>query len=175
VNPSASPEAQSGRVVHPRAAWLLLLLGFLTCGTAIYFMAFRPAMLPEDILFTKLDPRQMPTEAFEWLHIVFRTWGAFLLGFGILMVGIAAYILKQQPFFLRWAVAVAIVLSFGRFLISNWMLQSDYLWFIATLFALSAMTAVGFALPAVESPKSSADVRGPHPEGKKRVPDTEEP
>jgi hypothetical protein len=139
--------------VNGRAAWPLLLLGVLTCGTGIYFMAIRPAMLPEDVRFTKLVPQEMPPEALGWLQIVFQTWGAFVFGFGILLVALACFIMKRRPAFLRWGVPVALVVPFGRFLVSNVVLRSDYLWFVGALFALSALTVVGFALPAPRTAK----------------------
>ena len=121
-------------------------------------MVIRPPMLPEDFRFTNLGPNELPTEALEWLRIVFRTWGAFVLGFGVLLMAIAGFVLKSQPAFLRWGVPTALVVSFGRFLASNLMLRSDFLWFIAGLFVLSALTAVGFALPASRMRKSNDDV-----------------
>ena len=139
--------------VNRHAAWLLLLLGVITCGTGIYFMVVRPAILPEDVRFTKLVPQEMPTEALEWLQIVFRTWGAFVFGFGVLLTALASFIMKTRPGFLRWGVPIALIVPFGRFLASNVILRSDYLWFIAALFALSVLTAIGFALPAPHKPK----------------------
>ena len=103
-------------------------------------------MLPEDFRFTKLGPNELPSEALEWLQIVFRTWGAFVLGFGVLLMAIAGFVLKSQPAFLRWGVPTALVISLGRFLASNLMLHSDFLWFIAGLSGLGALTAVGFGL-----------------------------
>jgi hypothetical protein len=148
------PISQEARLagVNRHAAWPLLLLGVLTCGTGIYFMAFRPAMLPEDIRFAKLVPQAMPVEALEWLQIVFRTWGAFVVGFGILLTALACFVIKARPAFLRWGVPAALLVPFGRFFASNVALRSDYLWFVGTLFALSAVTIVGFALPP-RSPK----------------------
>ena len=143
--PTAQEAGLAG--VNRHAAWPLLLLGVLTSGTGIYFMAFRPAMLPEDIRFAKLVPQEMPAEALQWLQIVFRTWGSFVFGFGILLTALACFVIKRQPAFLRWGVPVALLAPFGRFFASNVVLRSDYLWFVGTLFVLSAVTVVGFALP----------------------------
>ena len=117
-------------------------------------MVIRPPILPEDFRFTKLGPNELPTEALEWLQIVFRTWGAFVLGFGVLLMAIAGFVLKSRPAFLRWGVPMALFVSFGRFLASNIMLHSDFLWFIAGLFGLSALTAVGFALAPPQMPRN---------------------
>ena len=57
---------------------LLLVLGLLTMGTAVFFLVLRPALLPEDIRHTGIDPGTLPPAFLEWLGTVFRTWGGFI-------------------------------------------------------------------------------------------------
>lgn len=130
------------------AALLLLVLGVLTFGTGAYFLFLRPAMLPEDVLRTGMDPQLLPPAMVEWLRIVFRTWGGFIAGFGILMVAVAGYMLTSRPALLSWGVVFAVLVAFGRFLASNIVIQSDFLWFIGSLFAIAMVAALRFAWTA---------------------------
>ena len=127
------------------AALLLLTLGVLTLGTGGYFWFLRPAMLPEDVRLTGMAPHLLQPAMVEWLRIVFRTLGGFVAAFGILMVSVAGYMLTLRPAVLNWGVVVAVLVAFGRFLTSNIVLQSDYLWFIAALFAIALIAALRFA------------------------------
>ena len=127
-------------------AGLLGLLGVLTLGTGLYFLLVRPAMLPEDFRFTGTTPEQVPARMWAWLGIVFRTWGGFMAGFGVVLIGVAVYLLTARKVFLCSATAAGLVIAFGRFLVSNVALHSDYLGFIAALFGLAVITAGGLAL-----------------------------
>jgi hypothetical protein len=128
------------------AGGLLLVLGLLTLGTAIYFLTLRPPMLPEDGRFTGIAPDAVPPRMADWLSIVFHTWGGFMAGFGILMLGVAGYMMTLRPAFLRWGTAVAIFVAFGRFLASNIALRSDFLPFIIALAVVGAAAVLRLAL-----------------------------
>ena len=110
----------------------------------MYFLFSRPAMLPEDVRLTGMDPRLLSPGMVEWLGIVFRTRGGFIAGFGILMLSIAAYMITSVTRLLSWGVALALTVAFGRFLISNIAIRSDFLWFVGALFALALLTALRF-------------------------------
>ena len=125
---------------------LLLVLGLLTMGTAVFFLVLRAALLPEDIRHTGIDPGTLPPAFLEWLGTVFRTWGGFIAGFGVLLLGIGGFLLSGRARCLYWATAIGAVVAFGRFLFSNILLDSDFLWFISALFALAAATAISLLL-----------------------------
>ena len=125
---------------------LLLVLGLLTMGTAVFFLVLRPALLPEDIRHTGIDPGTLPPAFLEWLGTVFRTWGGFIAGFGVLLLGIGGFLLSGRARCLYWATAIGAVVAFGRFVFSNILLDSDFLWFISALFALAAATAISLLL-----------------------------
>lgn len=125
-----------------RASGLLLVgLGVLTFGTGIYFSFFRPPMLPEDMQFTGTNPSSLPPELLLWLGIVFRTWGGFMVGFGILLVTLGAHWLSTSPEWIRLGVPLALLIGFGRFLASNVILRSHFLWFVGSLFVLAVASA----------------------------------
>jgi hypothetical protein len=127
---------------------LLFVLGSVTFGIGIYFYFFRPAMLPEDARRTGMDPRLLEPALAEWLRIVFRTWGAFLLAFSIIMLSVASYMRTLRSALLSWGVVLAVLLGFGQFLISNLVIQSDYVWLVAALFAVALLAAVRITLHA---------------------------
>jgi hypothetical protein len=76
-----------------------------------------------------------------WLGIVFRTWGGFMAGFGILLGAVGWNLLSAHEGLLRWGAAIAILVAFGRFLFSNLMLHSDHLAFISAMFVIAAVAA----------------------------------
>jgi hypothetical protein len=121
---------------------LLLVLGVLTMGLGAYFSFLRPALLPEDLRFTGADPGLLDPRMVAWLRIVFRTWGGFMVGFGILLGAVGGELLSARRSVLRWGAAAAVLVAFGRFLLSNLQLRSDYLLFIAGLF-IAVIVAAG--------------------------------
>lgn len=138
----AGPSVLKDRLV----AGVLALVGTSTLGIGLHFLFLRPAMLPEDVRFTAVTAAELPARMSEWLGIVFRTWGGFMAGFGLVLIGIAAYLFTARRAFLYWGTAIGVVGAFGRFLLSNIVLRSDYLVFIGVLFALALVAALGLIL-----------------------------
>lgn len=121
---------------------LLLALGFLTLGIAMYFFLLRPPLLPEDVAYTGVNEKLLPMVFLDWLRIVFRTWAGFMGAFGCVLVGIGAFLRTDRIGWLYLSSAIAIPLAFGGFLFSNIVIGSDFLWFIAAAFALALCTAL---------------------------------
>ena len=126
---------------------LLLVLGVLALGTSIYLVFLRPPMLPEDLRFTGAVPQSLTPRMAEWLHVVFRTWGSFVAGFGLLLIAIGVHLLTGREEALRRGAAAAIVIAFGTFLASNVRLASDFLPVIAAEALLALLTAGWLILP----------------------------
>lgn len=131
------------------AALLSGLLGILTVGTGAYFMALRPPMLPEDVRWTGISPESLPPAFTGWLSIVFRSWGGFMVGLGIVVVSVGLFLHRDDPRWLRGGLAVGVLFAFGSFLASNVQLRSDFLSFIIVLFGLA------FALAVTAWPRSA--------------------
>lgn len=123
------------------SAVLCGLLGLLTILTGLYFALLRPAMLPEDQRLTGVALTALPAPFTGWLSIVFRTWAGFMIAFGVLLAASAGYLRTENPRWIRGGVALSVIVAFGFFLASNIQIQSDFLWYVATLFALAAVTA----------------------------------
>jgi hypothetical protein len=126
----------------------VVVVGALTLGIATYFLFLRPPMLPEDARFTGVPADALPPRLAAWLTIVFRTWGAFIAGFGIVLVAIGAYLLTAAPRVLRGGVALALIFAFGRFLLSNIELRSDFMPFLAVVAAFAAAAGVALLVRA---------------------------
>jgi len=131
------------------AGILVLVVGILTLGIAAYFLFLRPPMLPEDARFTGVPAGALPPRLGAWLTIVFRTWGGFVAGFGIVLVAIGAYLLTAAPRVLRGGVALALVVAFGRFLLSNIELGSDFLPFLVVVSVFAAAAGVALLVRAL--------------------------
>ena len=58
-------------------------------------------------------------EMVDWLRIVFRTWGGFMTGFGVLMASVAMYMITSRAILLSCGLVFALLVAFGRFLASN--------------------------------------------------------
>ena len=129
------------------SAFLSLLLGVLTIATGVYFAALRPPMLPEDLRLTGLSPDVLPAAFSQWLSLVFRTWGGFMVGFGALLASTGMFLWKGNHQWLRAGTATAAVVSFGSFLLSNIQIRSDFLWYVASLFAVAIVLAATLLKP----------------------------
>ncbi len=122
--------------------FVLVVLGLLTSGTGLYFMVLRPALLPEDMRFMGLAGGTVPDAMLPWLSVVFRTWGGFMVGFGLSLLGLAGYFSARRDVWLRLGAGLGILFAFGSFLASNIQLHSDFLWFIGLLFVGAIAAAV---------------------------------
>jgi hypothetical protein len=130
----------------PMTGALILTLGILTMGAGAFFMGVRPPLLPEDLRYTGVDPAALPPEFLEWLGIVFATWGGFVGGFGLTLVGIGLFLIRGTASWLFWGVGLGTLTANSRFVLSNIILSSDYLWFVSLLFVLSAVIAAALLL-----------------------------
>ena len=105
-------------------------------------VVLRPPMLPEDVRRTGVSPESLPPAFSQWLSIVFRTWGGFMTGFGVLLVSTGVFLWKGNRLWLRAGMATAALVAFGSFLLSNVELRSDFLWYIGVLFSVACALAV---------------------------------
>src|SRR5450432_1524054 len=142
--PARQADVLLGKVVtaRPRSALMVLALSLMTIAVGAYVALLRPPLLPEDVRALGVDPSSLPPSLLAWLSLVFATWGAFITAFGVLLFGIASALRTGRTTLLRRACALALMLAFGRFLWSNLVLRSDFLWFIALLFLLALTTAI---------------------------------
>jgi hypothetical protein len=139
--------------MRARAAVVMsVLLGLLTIATGLYLAALRPPMLPEDVQLTGLSPDFLPSSFSLWLSIVFRTWGGFMVGFGVLLATTGMFLSNGNHRWLRAGIATAAVVAFGSFFVSNIQIRSAFLWYVGLLFGI----AVTLAVTLFKSPPSGS-------------------
>jgi hypothetical protein len=121
---------------------LIGLSAVILMGIGIYFVFFRPALLPEDLAYIGSNQSfESLTPRFGlWLHKVFIVLGGFIFSTGLLKLGLLNQQLHQKAvviFLSAWA------FSIGTMSFVNFVIRSDFRW---SLFALALMELVGIAL-----------------------------
>lgn len=124
------PSPAADRTLRASSA-VLTGIGLVLIGLGAFLLLVRPGfvLLPEDVRFTRITPDQLRAAhdpLFDWIGLVFRSWGAFVMGFGILVAGTArgAYRRGERGAWLTLAIAGIIPLSI--FLGVNLALGSDF-------------------------------------------------
>lgn len=115
-------------------------------------MTLRPlvVLLPEDVRYTGLSSDQLRAVSphlFSWIGMVFRSWGAFDIGFGILIIGLVRNAYRNGEHWTWWTLVAAGATTFTGFLIVNVLLGSDFKWVIAILY-VSYDTALWLGKPS---------------------------
>ena len=123
------PERQGQRV----SAWIFIACGVWLVGLGIYFMAFRPALLPEDARFmgTSLAEIRSSLPRLErWLGRVFGVMGGFMGGAGALTIFVAATAVSPRNHGTGAAFALAGLLTVVAMSATNFMIDSDFKWLL---------------------------------------------
>lgn len=134
------------RALRTSLSATMVTVGLLTVGTGVYFMTLRPALLPEDLRFAALDRTQIPMALVPWLQIVFRTWGGFIVGLGLCLLGQGASCIAGRSGLATMGTTLGLLFAFGSFLVSNIQIRSAFLWFIVLLFFGAVAIATLLAL-----------------------------
>lgn len=141
------------RRLRPVASWVTLaVIGVLAVLMGVSFLVLRPifVLLPEDQRFTGLTPDQLKalnSQLFIWIGLVFRSWGAFAIGLGILVTAVACCAYRQGERWAWWALTIVGLVTLGIFLTINLMLGSDFKVAIALLLA-AYLWALGYGCHA---------------------------
>ena len=129
------------------AAWLIGLCTVYQAAVGLYFIALRPALLPEDIRFLEAGVTSLHVvpRLETWLHLVFFVLGGQMAAVGALVVGSSLRIFHargRNRGELAWLGAAGL-LSVGTMAGVNFALQSDFRWL---LIAPGVAWSVGLAL-----------------------------
>lgn len=76
--------------MNPLSSWLIAACGVWLVGLGLYFIAVRPALLPEDTrsMGATIAQSQAAVPGLEgWLKKVFTVMGGFMAGAGVLEAG----------------------------------------------------------------------------------------
>ena len=140
--------------MHRISVWSFCVLGVYQIGLGAYFVAVRPALLPEDI---RLIGAPTPPGLEPWLDLVFTVMGGQMAAVGVLIVAFASRILCQSS---RRRIDVLLLglaglLSAGLMSGVNFALGSDFKWLLVVPVALwVAAIALAAAAPGKLIPVS---------------------
>lgn len=134
--PHTSPHAlDPRRGFRWTAAGLIGLCGVYQGAIGLYFIALRPAMLPDDLRFLETSMTRLHADLPRletWLHLVFVVLGGQMAAVGLLVVGSSFRILRAQVRNrgeLAW-LGAASLLSVWTMAGVNFALQSDFRWLL---------------------------------------------
>jgi hypothetical protein len=121
------------------AAWLFGAGGVVLAGIGAFFIALRPAFLPEDLRFLDRTAAQIeeaiPTLG-RWLRRVFTVFGGHALTAGILTVYVAATGVRDGETVAVVALAATGATSMGLMAAVNFAIRSAFRWLLLAAFGL---------------------------------------
>ena len=133
--------------LRPYSSTLLALCGFILMGMGFYFVFLRPPLLPEDIrsLATTLPTIQRTfPHLLLWLHRVFWVMGAFIFTSGVLTLYIARTSFRKRAPGVAGLMTLAGITSLGWMTVVNFLLDSDFAWFLMAVTVLWGLALVLF-------------------------------
>lgn len=116
--------------------YLLCLFGFILTCIGIYFIVFRPQLLPEDIRFMGINEAQdqsFRNLASPWLKQVFRVPGGYIITSGVLFIFIAFKSFRKFEVWSWFTALFAGITSIGIMTAVNFKIGSDFKWWLLLL------------------------------------------
>jgi hypothetical protein len=118
---------------------VLALCGIILMGMGLYFVFLRPPLLPEDLRFmgASLSTIQITVPTLLiWLRRVFWVMGAFLFTSGLLTLYLALTSFRTRARGVSGVIALAGFTSVGWMAVVNFLIDSDFKWFLLALAVL---------------------------------------
>ena len=127
----------------------ILLAGVGTCLilVGLYFLLFRPALLPEDIRFMALSDAQLllvRPKLEAWVSRVFQVMGGYVLATGVLAITLAATAYRAHHQSAGIGSLIGGISSIGVMAVVNFAINSDFKWVLMTIALLWASSLVAF-------------------------------
>ena len=127
----------------------ILLAGTGTCLilVGLYFLLFRPALLPEDIRFMALSDAQLALvrpKLEAWLSHVFQVMGGYVMATGVLAITLAATAYRAHHRSAGIGSLIGGISSIGVMAVVNFAINSDFKWVLMTIALLWASSLVAF-------------------------------
>jgi hypothetical protein len=142
-----------------REVWgyrIIYFSGVIMMGIGVYFIFFRPPLLPEDLAYmgTSQPINEIIPNLGNWLHRVFAVMGGFMFSTGLLAVGISrpSNASKITPVTNLFSLG-AWVSSIGLMSSVNFLINSDFKWHLF-VFALIWLTGILLLWPHTKAKTS---------------------
>jgi len=119
--------------------WLMTACGIWLVALGVYFIGLRPPLLPEDPRFmgaTLAQLREAAPGLEGWLRIVFTVMGGYMVGTGVLTLGLVRIAMPRQLPGTAWALGLAGLSTVVLMSAMNFVLHSDFRWVLALPAAL---------------------------------------
>ena len=131
----------------PFSSILLIVAGAALSIVGLYFILVRPSLLPEDVRYMALPAAQLDAvrpQLETWLARVFQVMGGYILATGIFAITLGATAYREH----RWEAATGVLIggatSIGWMTVVNFVIRSDFKWFLLGLSLLWASSLVMF-------------------------------
>jgi len=125
--------------VKPYSSAVLALCGVALIGVGAYFIFLRPVLLSEDARYIGASLPQLQATApnlSQWLNRVFWVMGGYISTTGLLTLYVARTSFRKRAQGVSVLVALAGLTSIGWMTIVNFIIQSDFKWFLLGLAVL---------------------------------------
>jgi hypothetical protein len=133
---------------------MLIAVGVILIGIGLYFIFFRPTLLPEDIRYMRLTEVQISTlgaAVFKWLNLVFTVMGGFALATGVLIVSTAGAAFHAHSRIAIVGSAIGGLSSIGLMTAVNFVIGSDFKWPLLAVLTLWIASFVAYGLERAKS------------------------
>ena len=113
------------------SAILLAAAGASLVLTGLYFLLWRPPLLPEDIRFMALPDAQLESirpKLEAWLSQVFRVMGGYIFATGVLAITLAATAFRLHHRGAGLGALIGGTASIGLMAVVNFSIMSDFKW-----------------------------------------------
>lgn len=136
------------------SALLLTMTGVIVVGIGVYFVLFRPPLLPEDVRYLQLtnaDLSALGQRLRDWLGFVFVVLGGFATATGILVITHAATAFRSREPIAVFGAILGGTASIGTMTAVNFAINSDFKWALLGLFALWAASLITYWLEGAKA------------------------
>ncbi len=135
--------------LQPYSSKVLALCGIILMGMGLYFVLFRPPLLPGDVRYIGTSfatIQEHVPHLLNWLNKVFWGMGAYMFTSGLLTLYTAATSFRKRARGAAAVMALAGFSSIGWMTVVNFMLDSDFKWLLLAFALLWACASVLFWL-----------------------------
>ncbi|MDX0973308.1 hypothetical protein GOL21_26910 [Sinorhizobium medicae] len=133
---------------------LMAMTGIIVVCIGVYFVLFRPPLLPEDVRYMKLTEADLSVvgpSLRDWLGFVFAVLGGFAIATGILMITLAATTFRSREPIAVFGAILGGSVSIGTMTAVNFAINSDFTWALLGLFALWAASLIAYWLEGAKA------------------------